>query len=126
MYLPRVEDFSNNLQFQEGGQTFLICSGWNNFTQAGRCHRKAKYPKIVHLKIMTLFQDFIHCIICFMDYSVCIAPTLITVLISQCVTKMFCHYNYSHMLSFSNSPGLIASFFRKIYVVQLNSKLVHE
>ena len=66
-------------------------------------------------------------IICFMDYSVCGVPTLITVLISQCVTKMLRRYNYSHMLlSFSNSPGLIASFFRRIYVVQLNSKLVHE
>lgn len=74
-----------------------FCYVWlKQFGPNGWCHRQ-NIQRLFIWKLW-LFSRILHCIICFMDYSVCIAPTLITALISQLVTKMFCHYNYSHML----------------------------
>lgn len=72
-------------------------SAWNNSVQMVATTRKIS-KDCTFENYDTPFFKILHFIICFMVYSVCIAPTLITALISQCVTKMVCHYNYSHTL----------------------------
>lgn len=53
--LPEIEDLSNNL-YSRGRKHFLYVGSesiWSKWLRS-----QAKDPKIVHLKIMTLFQDF--------------------------------------------------------------------